>query len=387
MQILRNVFRRKLRVFLTIFGITIGILALVVMGGMAEKINLLVSGGTKYYKDKVIVGDAGSSLFVTSPFSISKLEELRQVPGVAEVSGYIDNVLDPEQMVNMGMIPTYMGSDMRGDVLDAETFPVTYSSGRALTPEDAGCVVVGSGLVSKLNAKVGGTVTVRGEEFQVVGIMGKTLTAPDTCVMMTLPDAQHLFVQDMPEFIRDQVDPYDLVTYFTVYTEKGVDPEELASLINATVEGVEASGPSVFEEQLGGVTVIFNTLLYGIALISLIVGGLSVINTMTMSVSERTREIGVRKAIGASDGQIVRQFLAEAGVIGLIGGATGLIIGWLVAVIANACLASQNLDLFLVTPRLAIGSVIFAVLLGLISGLYPSLHAARMKPVNALRYE
>jgi len=95
----------------------------------------------------------------------------------------------------------------------------------------------------------------------------------------------------------------------------------------------------------------------------------------------------VRKAIGASDGQIVRQFLTEAGVIGLIGGVSGLFLGWLAATVANQLLESSNLNLFAVTPRLAIGSVVFAIVLGLVSGLYPSLHAARLQPVAALRYE
>jgi putative ABC transport system permease protein len=132
---------------------------------------------------------------------------------------------------------------------------------------------------------------------------------------------------------------------------------------------------------------VFNAILYGIAIIALFVGGLSVINTMTMSVNERTREIGVRKAIGASDRQIVGQFLSESGVIGLIGGVSGLFIGWLAATVANKLLESHDLNLFLVSPRLAIGSVAFAILLGLVSGLYPSLHAARLQPVAALRYE
>ena len=84
------------------------------------------------------------------------------------------------------------------------------------------------------------------------------------------------------------------------------------------MDGVQASGPSYFQDQIASATGILNAILYGIAIISLFVGGLSVINTMTMSVNERTREIGVRKAIGASDGQIVRQFLTEAGIIGLL---------------------------------------------------------------------
>ena len=93
MQVLRNVFRRKLRVFLTISGITIGVLALVVMGSMAEKINMLVSGGTKYFSDKVTVQAANTSLFSSSPLSLSKYGALKAVPGVNEVSASLSMLL------------------------------------------------------------------------------------------------------------------------------------------------------------------------------------------------------------------------------------------------------------------------------------------------------
>ena len=372
--------------FLTIFGITIGVLALVVMGSMAEKINLLVSGGTRYYSDKVIVQTEGTSMFSISPLSLDKGEAIKAVPGVRAVSAGIGGLLDPETTMSFGMPPMFGGSDMAGD--EYESFQMTYAAGRALTPEDAGCVVVGSDLVKKLGAKVGGTVTIRGEEFTVVGLLDKTLTAPDTEVFLTLPDAQRLYLQDIPEVYRAQLgDASALVTSFVVYPTPGTDPEGLATAINAAVTGVQAMGPSAFDEQIASFTGLFNAILYGIAIIALFVGGLSVINTMTMSVSERTREIGVRKAIGASHTQIVGQFLAESGVIGLIGGVSGLFLGWLAATVVDQSLASRNLDLFLVSPRLALGSVAFAVLLGLVSGLYPSLHAARLRPVLALRYE
>ncbi len=385
MRTLRNVFRRKLRVLLTIFGITIGVLALVVMGSMAEKINMLVSGGTEYYSDKVTVQAEGTSLFTDAPLSLAKYDAIKDVPGVAEVSGSIDTLLDTETSVSFGMPPMISGSDLRGQ--DLESFEMNYTEGRALTPDDAGSVVVGSDLVDKLGAEVGGTITVRGEEFRVVGLLDKTLTAPDTSIYMTLPDAQRLFIQDLPEVIRGQVNQTDLVTSFVVYPTQGTDPEALAAAINAAVPGVTATGPQAFQDQVASAMGIFNAILYGIAIIALFVGGLSVINTMTMSVNERTREIGVRKAIGASDGQIVGQFLTESGVIGLIGGVSGLFLGWLVATVTDKLLEPRNLDLFLVSPRLAIGSVAFAVLLGLVSGLYPSLHAARLQPVLALRYE
>jgi putative ABC transport system permease protein len=385
MRTLRNVFRRKLRVLLTIFGITIGVLALVVMGSMAEKINMLVSGGTKYYSDKVTVQAAGTALFSNSPLSLSKFDAIKAVPGVADVSASLGMLLDPEQGASFGMPDMIIGSDMRAENL--ESFKLSYSAGRALTPDDVGSVVVGSDMANKLGAKVGGYVTIRGEQFKVVGIMNKTLTAPDTSVYMTLPDAQRLYMQDIPEVVRSQVNQSDLVTEFVVYPTPGTDPEQLAALVNQSVEGVSATGPKAFQDQVASGTSIFNAIIYGIAIIALFVGGLSVINTMTMSVNERTREIGVRKAIGASDGQIVGQFLSESGIIGLLGGVSGLFLGWLAATVANRLLESRNLNLFLVSPRLAIGAVVFAILLGLISGLYPSLHAARLQPVTALRYE
>ena len=384
MRILRNIFRRKLRVMLTIFGITIGVLALVVMGGMAEKMGLLVDGGTKYYSDKVVVG-ADGTLYSGAPLSLSKADEIRKVDGVAEVTSGIGALLDPDTTMSFGMPPMFDGSDMRGEHL--EGFPLEFAKGRALTPDDVGCVVLGSDMVKRLNAGVGDTVTVRGEQFTVVGILEPTLTAPDTEVFMTLPDAQRLFIQDLPAMVRNQVDQNDLVNSMTVYPTPGTDPEVLAARINETVDGVEAMGPSAFQEQIAGFMGIFNAIIYGIAIIALFVGGLSVINTMTMSVNERTREIGVRKAIGASDRQIVGQFLTESGIIGLIGGVSGLFLGWLAATIADRVLEGRNLDLFLISPRLAIGSVVFAIFLGLVSGLYPSFHAARLQPVLALRYE
>ena len=385
MQILRNVFKRKLRVVLTISGITIGVFALVLMGSMAEKISLMVSGGTRYYADKVIVQDEGAGIFSTMPLAYSKLEEIKAVPGVAEVQGEIGTLLNPESGISFGMPSVLAGSDMRGT--DYEGFKISYSQGRDLRPDETGSVLVGSDLVKKLGAKVGGKVTVRGEQFTVVGIMEKTLTAPDNSVYMTLADAQRLFLQDVPEVAREAVQASNPVTDFVVYPTPGTDPEELAAKINEEVDGVKASGPSYFQEQIASMTSILNYILYGVAAIALVVGGLSVINTMTMSVSERTKEIGMRKAIGASDGQIVRQFLTEAGVIGLFGGVTGLFVGWIATVVANKALEDSAFSLFLLTPRLAAGSVAFAIVLGLIAGFFPSLHAARMKPVDALRYE
>jgi putative ABC transport system permease protein len=132
---------------------------------------------------------------------------------------------------------------------------------------------------------------------------------------------------------------------------------------------------------------IFNAIIFGVALISLLVGGLSVMNTMTMSISERIREIGIRKAIGASKGKIIKQFLIESAIMSMFGGITGLFLGWVFVTVANSIGNQSGTTLFLLTPRLAIGSIIFAFILGIVSGLIPAWRAARMNPVEALRYE
>ena len=124
-----------------------------------------------------------------------------------------------------------------------------------------------------------------------------------------------------------------------------------------------------------------------VAIISLVVGGLSVINTMAMSVAERTREIGIKRAIGGSRGRIIRELVVEAGVIGFIGGLVGLGLGALVVVLGNEIGRDSGTVLFDLTPGTAIFAVAFSTILGILAGVIPAWSAARLDPVEALRYE
>ncbi|MCL5093952.1 MAG: ABC transporter permease [Patescibacteria group bacterium] len=388
MRTLKNVFRKKIRALLTIFGIVIGVFSLVVMGAMAEKMTLLVGGGTKFYKDKITITAGDYSSIMTSPLSIEKLDQLRKVEGVKEVSGGVTMILDKElSSVQMGVPAMIEGNDGKGRELDRKDFPMIMAKGRELRDDDIGKAVVGIDLVKKLNADIGKKIKVRDKEFEVVGIRDKTFTIPDTTVRIPFAESQKMFVETLPEVLRANIDPSKVITGATVYAADGVNADDLAKKIESSVKGIKATGPKKFQEQVTSAVAIFNAIIFGIAMISLLVGGLSVINTMTMSISERTREIGIRKAIGASNNKIIKQFLAESAMIGLIGGSIGLFLGWVFVTIANAAGNESGTALFLITPRLAIGSVAFAAFLGIISGLIPAWHAARMNPVQALRYE
>jgi putative ABC transport system permease protein len=355
------------------------------MGSIAEKLNLLVSGGTRYYGDKVTISAPdGMFGFSATPLPIEKIDELRTVDGVKEVSGTIGMMLNESMdAVNFGPPPMINGSDFRGQEL--ESFKITIAKGRELKADDFGKVLIGSDLVKKLDADIGKQVEIRGEKFEVIGIMEKTLTAPDSAVGMVLSDTQRLFVKTLPEVVRNNVEENKIVTGFTVYVEDGYDPDQVAKKINEEISGIRATGPNVFKEQIASQIGVFNNILYGIGLISLLVGSLSVINTMTMSISERTREIGVKKAVGAKTKHIMSEYLTEAGIIGFFGGLLGVGLGSVVVSVVNRAMEAGGDQIFLLTPRLVIGSFLFAIILGIIAGIFPARHAVKLNIVTALR--
>lgn len=384
-EILKNMFRRKVRTLLTVFGITIGILALVVMGAMAEKLNLLVDGGVRYYQDKVQVAGEGTGLMAV-PLNIKKRKDIEKVKGVKYVAPIVSTTLKKElDAVNFGPPASISGSDLNS--LKYETYKATILKGRSLEEGDKGKALVGYDLVKKLDAKVGGEITLRGKEFEVVGITDKTFSMPDTTVTIPFPEAQKLVYNDLPEITRMQTKASDIVSGFIVYPKDGVDPNELADTIEEKVKGVTSIGPKQFQEQVANSVKMFSSIIYGIGIISLLVGSLSIINTMTMSVSERTKEIGVKKAVGAKTSTILTEYLTEAGIIGLLGGVLGIGIGSLIVQAINAAMEVSGDKIFLLTPRLLIASLIFSVGLGVFAGIFPAVHATRISIVKSLREE
>jgi putative ABC transport system permease protein len=397
MEVLKNITRRKLRSFLTILGIVIGIFALNTMGSMAEHFNALLDGGVRYFSGNVQVGglsDVGSTLVPAS-----KAQEIKvRIEGVAAASPNISLPAKPggSNGVSFGIPDLIFSYDPSTEPYSS--FKLSIAKGRSINTNSRGEVALGSQIAKEFNADVGSTVALPvkpkdakpdfvNHQFTVIGIYQPTLTAPDTSAYISLADAQTLLKDTLPDPIKKAVDIKELATGITVYGNQRTDLDVVADDINAKITGVKATRPTDTVNNFKAGAAIFTGITTGAALLALIIGGLSVINTMIMSVSERTREIGLKRAVGARRKHIMLEFLSEAVLIGLLGGLIGLGISVATIWIVNAITPASQSQLFLITPRLLIGSLGFAVGLGALAGVIPAIRASRLDPVKALRYE
>jgi len=383
MEALRNMWRRKLRTALTVFGIVIGIFAFTVMGSMAEKINLLISGAVGFYGSAINVqGKSGGGF--GGAFTTDVVERLRVYPGVADVQPSVITLLrSPAEGGGFSFGPPNLLAGVEISDAYLQRFReqgLQIAQGANLAPGDRGVVVVGADIADEFDLSVAATFRIRGEDFTVKGILQRSLQFADKITTCPLEDARRIYTKDLPLLVTT-----DIVTSAQVYAASGVDADELAERITADIPEVRAVPPSELRRQFEAGTVIFNLIVFGVALIAVVVGGLSVINTMIMSVSERTREIGIKRAVGAKTTHIIAEYLGEASLIGLFGGVIGFGLGWITTLVINAQTRASGTILFTMTWRLALGALLFSVGLGVVAGLYPAFRAARMDPVKALR--
>ena len=332
---------------------------------------------------KVALAGAGA-------FGIKHLDGIRNIDGVDVVSPSVMMLMTGQgaSSVSMGVPPMISGA-LTGSDEGREKFKTAAAEGRMLTAADEGSnvTVLGSDIARKFGKHPGDSIDLNGTTFTVVGVLEPTLTAPDQAAGIPLAAAQQLFIKSLPTVLRDKVSPADVVTSMAVYPSAGVSPETIAERIKAQVPNVSTMTGKDFDREIGSATAMLNSILIGITLISLLVGGLSVVNTMAMSIAERTREIGIKRAIGGSRNRIVRELVIESGLIGFIGGTVGLVLGALVVLGANEAGRSSGTVLFQLTAGTAVTAIAFSTILGAIAGFVPALHAARLDPVTALRYE
>ena len=399
MEILRNIARRKLRSALTISGIVIGVLALTTMGALAENFNALLDGGVKYFGSNVQVGPPdGQSTFL---LPLSKIDDIKNIDGVAAAFPGYSFSLKPgaAPSFSFGVPDTIVAGSP--DENNWTPFKTTVASGRQLTASSSGEVVLGSTLAKEFKKSAGDNMDLPvkpadakpdfvNHSFKVIGVLNQTLTAPDTFAYISISDGQMLLKDSLPAPLQTALDVAQITEGITVYGKPGTSLSELdkiADRINSQVQGVKATKPSQLVDAFKSGGAVFTGITTAAALLALLIGGLSVVNTMFMAVAERVREIGLKKAVGATTFNVMGEFLIEATLIGLIGGLVGYGLGAAITLIVNATTAPGSTALFLLTTRLTVFAIGFAIALGAVAGILPAFRAARLDPVTALRNE
>jgi putative ABC transport system permease protein len=393
-EILRNLGRRKLRSALTISGIVIGIFALTTMGALAEHFNAMLGYGESYFATSIRVGAPYGQQ--TSLIPLDTTTAIAHIPGVAAVyPTYEINARPGGEQISFGP-PDMITNEHRGAAaFGAPAMPI--AAGRDLASDARGEVVLGQAMAVELDAHPGTVLHLpirpadAGPEFAshpftVVGVLDSIGAGLDSTAYVTDADAQMLLADSLPAALRTHVDASTMAQGFQVFAPAGTtigSLDALAARITATVPGVQAQQPSAAVANFQATGNTFTGVLTGAALLALLIGGLSVVNTMLMAVGERVREIGLKKAIGARSTRVLREFLLEALTIGAVGGAIGFLLGLGLTSLINTGAGAD--PVFLVTPRLTALAIGFAVGMAALAGLIPAIRAARLDPVRALR--
>jgi len=224
----------------------------------------------------------------------------------------------------------------------------------------------------------------------VCGVLEQTLTGPDSFVFMPFPAAEQLLIESEPLLRRLALVPgsnvLPVATAAAVLWRKGEDPEALAARIRKQVTGVSALSPGEAREQIDRALVFMRALILGSAVVALLVAALAVANTMVTAVVERRHEIGLRRVVGATRGQVVRLLVVEAAALGAAGALAGTIVGAAAAAALNVVTERMGAPVFLVTSRLVTGAIVLPALLAAVAGFVPARRAARLVPADALRY-
>jgi putative ABC transport system permease protein len=241
-----------------------------------------------------------------------------------------------------------------------------------------------------MGATLGSKLTIRGRDFVVGGILEPTFTGPDSFVFMPFAIAEQLLVESEPLVRRLALIPgsnvLPVATAAAVLWRQGEDPEALAARIRERVPGISALSPAEAGAQIDRALVFMRSLVLGSAVVALLVAALAVANTMVTAVVERRREIGLRRVVGATRGQVVRLLVAEATLMGAIGAVIGTAGGGAVALALNVVTERLGAPVFLVTVRLVVLAIVLPAALAAFAGFVPARRAARLPPAESLRY-
>jgi putative ABC transport system permease protein len=391
----------KLRSSLTILGIVIGVGAVIAMLAIGEGAQAAITGQIQGIGTNLLFVFRGGSEDVRNPQPLTlgdadAIGDPFQAPsvlGVAPVlsgSAEISFAGETTRSDLMGVTPEY-AAVRNAEITEGEFISTTHVLGQASVAVIG--TEVADNLFGRKEALVGETIRIEGQPYRVIGVLkekgGSAFGSEDNQVLVPLSTARVRLLRrsasDRIDIIFVQAASGELVNQAT---------EEISQILRTRHRtAIGADDFTVFSQQSAldiftSITNLLTIFLGGIAAISLLVGGIGIMNIMLVSVIERTREIGLRKAMGARKRDIVLQFLTESALLSLTGGVIGIGLGWLIGAIVGFIAANADAEL---TPIIGLNAILLATgvstAVGLLAGLYPSIRAANLEPVEALRYE
>jgi putative ABC transport system permease protein len=370
----KNIMRQRTRTILTALGIVIGIGAIVALGSVAEGIDAAIQSGLQLTAGKITVTEKDAGFF--GLFGELNEEDIAVIQGISGIEDVVPILIYIESSGG-GAVFSVEWQAIGIDVTKTEYFVgenPNFVSGRGTYEGESFVAVLGKTVADTFNLEAGDFFTIKDEDFEVVGVLELTnIQDIDMGVMVPIEDLQTITGKDTFQAIY--VIPDDVR-----------DTEKIAADIEDASERLDALTSTEIARQTGQIVDQIRVFTFAIGAIAALVGGLGVMNTMIMSVMERRREIGVMKAIGATNGMVLRQILTESALISLVGGIGGIILGLIGSFVVSGIFGGGQIQA-VVTPSLALTGLGFALFLGLVGGFYPARKASMVDPVVALRYE
>lgn len=395
----------KSRSALTILGIVIGVTAIIVVMALGQGAQNLILGQIQGIGAKTIaivpgrqpsgISDVASSL--TDSLKVKDLDALKKKENVPHATDIMPIVFSSQTATyqNQSYSPTIFGVTP----LFAKIYNIAPAQGNLFTDEDvksyANVVVIGSKVKDQLfgnDQALGQKIKIKGQNLKIVGILGKqgqsTFVNFDTAAIMPYTTVQQ-YILGIKYFNR-------VVVQADNETNVDLTAEDIRITLRNSHNITDPAKDDFFVEtqaqamaQVGTITNVLTMFLAAVAAISLLVGGVGIMNIMLVSVTERTREIGLRKALGATNRNILSQFLLEAVILTASGGVVGIMLGLLFSLLISLVLSrvlAVNWAFTVPISGVLLGLGV-STAIGLIFGLYPARQAAKKNPIEALRYE
>lgn len=367
-----NLFRRKSRTALALLGIIIGVAAIIVLVSMVDGLYAELNSVIGQFQG-VYVMERDAMDQTLSKVDLSYQNELESVRGVRLA---MPEIWGLPSTIEGGPVSSMMSTAIYG--LDAKDYLLLggvpwvgeIEKGTFLKPGEDGYVVIGRQLADEYDKFPGGTFKVNGKKFKIKGIYRAGSSMLGSMIVMSLKDAR-----DLTGFTEGKVN-----SFYLGLSDPTMDKEVTNAINFKFKDDLEAMTSSDFSNEMGSVLGNFRLLVFFIAAISAIVGGVGIINTILMSIMERTKEIGALKAVGWGNGDVMRMILYESVFLGCLGGVFGLVLGFLVDVALQQAFGLN----YAITAPLVFQAFGFAFIIGLLAGIYPAFRASSLDPVAAI---